>query len=113
MDADGNNPAPNAQPVNLKIENVKIPDFHGVPSKDSTTAQSLIQRINNLSQANNWDTTIAFHHFAIALKLRNGLNGKCCVSTAQHHHGNGSNQYSEKNSLRNRMTPIFWINCHT
>ena len=74
MNADGNNLAPNApngpnaQPVNLKIENVKIPDFHGVPSKDSTTAQSLIQRINNLSQANNWDTTVAFHHFAIALK---------------------------------------------
>ena len=68
MDADGNNPAPASQPVNLKIENVKIPDVHGVPSKDSTTAQSLIQRINNLSQANNWDTTVSFHHFAIGLK---------------------------------------------
>ena len=68
MDADGNNPAPAAQPVNLKIENVKIPDFHGIPSKDSTTAQSLIQRINNLSAANNWEMSVAYHQFAIALK---------------------------------------------
>ena len=70
MDADGNNPAPAAQPVNLKIKNVKIPDFHGIPSKDSTTAQSLIQRINNLHAANNWDTSVAYYQFAIALKSK-------------------------------------------
>ena len=70
MDADGNNPAPAAQPVNLKIKNVKIPDFHGIASKDSTTAQSLIQRINNLSTANNWDTSVTYHQFAIALKSK-------------------------------------------
>lgn len=63
MDADGNHPAPAAQPVNLKI-----PDFHGLPSKDSTAAQRLIQLINNLSKANNWDTSVSFHQFAIALK---------------------------------------------
>ena len=70
MDADGNNPAPAAQPVNLKIKNVKIPDFHGIPSKDSTTSQSLIQRINNLSAANNWDMWVGYHQFAIALKSK-------------------------------------------
>ena len=62
-------PSPSAQPINLMIENVKIPDFHGIPSKDSTTTHSLIQRINNLLHANNWDTSIVFHQFAIALKL--------------------------------------------
>ena len=70
MDADGNNPALNAQPINLKIENVKIPDFHGIPSKDSTMAQSLIQRINNLSAAINWDMSVAYHQFTIALKSK-------------------------------------------
>ena len=70
MDTDGNNQALAAQPVNLKMENVKIPDFNGIPSKDSTTAQSLIQRINNLSHANNWDTSVTYHQFAIALKSK-------------------------------------------
>ena len=88
MDADGNNPAPNAQPVNLKIENVKIPDFHGIPSKDSTTAQSLIQRINNLSAANNWDTSVVYHQFAITLKSKAQKWLEMAIPVCQRRHQN-------------------------
>ena len=115
MDADGNNPAPNAQPVNLKIENVKIPDFHGIPSKDSTTAQSLIQRINNLSAANNWDTSVAYHQFAIALKSKaqKRLEWQSLCAEGPSKRGNGSNQGSGRSLPQNLTTLSFWINWHT
>lgn len=54
--------------VNLKIEQSRLPKFFGQQEKDTVTALYLINRINDLSAANNWSPEVAFSHFAMCVE---------------------------------------------
>ena len=54
--------------INLKIENAKLPIFHGIPTKDTITAAYMVQRIQDLTATNHWSPEDAYHHFSLALQ---------------------------------------------
>ena len=54
--------------INLKVEQTKLPEFWGEREKDSITANTFIQRVDNMMAANNWTDHIAFRNFALVLR---------------------------------------------
>jgi len=51
----------------LKVEKTKLPEFWGIKTKDSITANEFVERIEQMVKANNWSDNIAFANFAMAL----------------------------------------------
>lgn len=74
-----------AQMVNLKIEQSKLPKFFGQQEKDTVTALYLINRINDLSAANNWSPEVAYSHFAMSVEgsASEWLTSQMDIATSQ------------------------------
>jgi hypothetical protein len=53
--------------IALKVEKTKLPEFWGIKTKDSITANEFVERIEQMVKANNWSDNIAFANFAMAL----------------------------------------------
>lgn len=77
--------ADQAQVVNLKIEQAKLPKFFGQQEKDTVTALYLINRINDLSAANNWSPEVAYSHFAMSVEgsASEWLTSQMDIATSQ------------------------------
>ena len=54
--------------INLKVEQIKLPEFGGQREKDSITPNAFIQRVDNMMAANIWTDHIVFWNFALVLR---------------------------------------------
>lgn len=57
-----------AAPVPIRLEQVKLPEFHGTKHKDAITARQIISRVNEAQAASGWTDEQTFAHFKMSLR---------------------------------------------